>query len=182
MDQSGKGGNSIKGCLPCVSGVHSWCSTCCISPSAHCSPEWNSPFPHLRLGMFVNSPKKKERVPQPGMQGGRFGEKEGEYRIFLPSLLLWMYLLFFSFSPTPPPAHSQTPIWTLSRAFLAHLFLSKLFLVPVPQHALFTVRTVPYLAQPREALHGLIVFEKSFLQGPHNPALDSPEANSFDLQ
>lgn len=72
----------------------------------------------------------------------------------------------------PTPA----PICLLFKAFLAHLFPYKLFLVPVLQHVLITMRTLPSLACSREALNGHMAFENSFLQGPHNPALESPVA------
>ena len=88
-----------------------------------------------------------------------------------------------SFLPRPPPTTPRLPSALCpGSSWVGHLFPYTLLPVSVPQHVLITVRTSPFLAQPGEALHGLLVFENSFLQGPRIPALESPEANSFDLQ
>lgn len=121
-----------------------------------------SPFPHLRLGNFADS-SKKEKVLRPRMQWRTFRGKKGVYKTLLPSLLLEDF-----FNPHTHLSSVQDLFGTL----VSLQALSR----SCPQHVVSTVRTLPFLAQATEALHGDIVFENSFLQAPRNLALESPEA------
>lgn len=88
------------------------------------------------------------------------------YKI-LPSLLLWMHLLFLFYSSSPPPPSAFCP-----GPFCKRLPYN-LFCVTVPQHVFVTLSILPSLTQPREAP---LVFENTFLHGPYSPALEYPDA------
>lgn len=108
---------SLQGGLPLVSGLFHWLHFPGLQ-NVHLNKIF--PISHLTLGIFVDSSKGKERVPQPGMQWKTFwGKKEG-YKIFF----CCRYIYFSFLSPQAPTHHPQTPICTLSRVFLGGTLVS----------------------------------------------------------